>query len=80
MQDRRHEAQRQVTETLIVLEARGQFVAGLVLHNDLVIEGADILNYMRKQRWSKAQVWCYAKSKGWKCLVAHEMLLTEGAT
>ena len=69
-----------VTETLIVLEAPGRFVAGLVLHNDLVIKGADILNYMKKQGWSKAQVCCYAKSKGWKCSVVHERLLTEGTT
>ena len=67
-----------VTETLIVLEAPGRFVAFLVLHNDLVIEGADILGYMKRKQWSKAQVCCYAKSKGWKCSVVHEMLLTEG--
>jgi hypothetical protein len=36
---------RTVTETLIGLQAPSQFVALLVLHNDLVIEGADILGY-----------------------------------
>jgi hypothetical protein len=64
-----------VTETLIVLEARGQFWAGLVLHNDLVIDGADILKYMTEQHWTKTRVCAYAKSRGWKCSVVHEIQL-----
>ena len=66
-----------VTETVIVLEAPGQFWACLVLQNDLVTEGADILSYMAEQRWSKTRVCAYAKSKGWKCSVVHEMQLLE---
>jgi hypothetical protein len=66
-----------VTESVIVLEAPGQFWACLFLQNDLVTEGADILSYMTEQRWSKTRVCAYAKSKGWKCSVVHEMQLLQ---
>jgi len=69
-----------VTESVIVLEAPGQFWACLFLQNDLVTEGADILSYMTEQRWSRTRVCAYAKSKGWKCSVMHEMHVSKSAT
>ena len=40
------------------------FCAGLVLLNDVVIDAAPILKYMR--HWSRYQILTYCRFRGWK--------------
>lgn len=53
-------------ETLAVIDAP-HFYAGIVLRNDVVIEAADIVKYMK--RWPRARVREYCATKGWKVSV-----------
>jgi hypothetical protein len=59
-------------ETLAAIDAP-YFYAGVVLHDDKVVEAADIVKYMRKQKWSRDRVRDYCKQKGWKISVVYEM-------
>lgn len=43
-----------------------KFYAGIVLWDDVVIEAAPIVGYMKKQRWTRAQVRQYCEKKGWQ--------------
>lgn len=61
-------------ETLAVIDAENhptKFYCGIVLHDDRVVEAADIVKYMRG--WSRDRVRDYCKSKGWKVSVVHEV-------
>lgn len=49
------------------------FTAGLVLWDDVVIEAAPILGYMKKQKWTRDRVRLYCRDKGWEISVVHEM-------
>jgi len=60
-----------VTETLAVIDAP-HFYAGIVLHGDHVVEAADIVKYMAKQRWHRHKVRDYCRSKGWKISVVSQ--------
>jgi len=40
------------------------FTAGIVLQDDIVVETAPILKYMKQ--WGRDQVRDYCRSKGWK--------------
>jgi hypothetical protein len=46
-----------------------KFRAGVVLWNDVVIEAAPIVGYMKKQKWTRDQVRKYCERKGWKISV-----------
>jgi len=59
-----------MTEILAVVDAP-HFYAGIVLQNDVVVESADIVKYMRK--WSRDRVREYCKGKGWKVSIVSEM-------
>ncbi len=61
---------KQMTETLAQIDAP-HFCAGIVLQNNIVVEAADIVKYMRK--WSRDRVRSYCKQKGWKVVVVWEM-------
>lgn len=49
------------------------FTAGLVLWDDKVIEAAPIIGYMKKQKWTRAKVRNYCKSKEWKISIVHQI-------
>ena len=49
------------------------FVAGLVLWDDVVVEAAPILNFMKRGTWTRASVREYCEAKGWTVSVIHEV-------
>jgi hypothetical protein len=57
-----------VTEILAQIEAP-HFTAGIVLRDDIVIEAADIVKYMRRNKWTRDQVRAYCQRKNWKVSV-----------
>jgi hypothetical protein len=48
------------------------FTAGLVLHDDDVVEAAPIIGYMQKGRWTRAVVRDYCARKGWTITVVRQ--------
>jgi hypothetical protein len=61
-------------EILAVIDAPNhptKFYAGIVLHDDVVVEAADIVKYMAKQKWTRARVRDYCNGKGWKVSVVY---------
>ena len=58
-------------ETLAQIKAP-HFTAGLVLHDDDVVEAAPIIGYMKKGRWTRAVVRDYCQQKGWAVSVIRE--------
>jgi hypothetical protein len=61
-----------VIETLAQIRA-DHFTAGLVLWDDVVIEAAPIIGYMKKGKWTRTKVRDYCKAKGWEISVVHEL-------
>jgi hypothetical protein len=59
-----------ITETLAQIRA-ASFTAGIVLFDDVVVETAPIVRYMRK--WSRMRVRAYCQQRNWKVDVVHEM-------
>lgn len=57
-----------MTEILAQIEAP-HFTAGIVLRDDIVIEAADIVKYMRRNKWTRDQVRAYCQRKNWKVSV-----------
>lgn len=58
--------------TEILAQVRGpNFTAGIVLFDDVVVETAPIVRYMR--RWSRDQVRVECNARGWKVLVIWQM-------
>jgi hypothetical protein len=60
-----------MTEILAQITAE-HFTAGLVLHDDNVVEAAPIIGYMQRGRWTRAVVRDYCARKGWAIKVIHE--------
>ena len=58
-------------ETLAQIESP-HFSAGIVLHDDVVVEAAPIVRYMKKDKWSRARVRDYCKDKGWRVSVVYQ--------
>lgn len=50
-----------------------KFTAGIVLWDDVVVEAAPILIYMKRQRWSRTRVHDYCRKRGWQISIVHEM-------
>jgi hypothetical protein len=50
-----------------------QFVAGLVLWDDIVVVAAPILQFMKRGRWTRAKVREYCEAKDWTVSVIHEV-------
>ena len=65
-----------MTEILAVIDAP-HFYAGVVLWDDRVVEAADIVKYMRIQKWTRARVRDYCRGKGWKITVVYEIKRVE---
>lgn len=71
----------QIRETLAYIDWPGKFWAGIVLwghsddhDSDVVIEAADIVRYMKKQKWTRARVRDYCAKRGWTVKVIHELM------
>jgi hypothetical protein len=63
-----------IVETLAVIDAGpGKFMAGIVLWDDTVIEAADIVGYMKRNRWTRDRVRTYCAQRGWKVSVVHQI-------
>jgi hypothetical protein len=60
-----------VIETLAQIEAP-YFTAGIVLFDDVVVEAADIVHYMKKYKWHRMRVRNYCNVKGWRVSVIYE--------
>ena len=63
-----------VTEILACIRSDGKpkFTCGIVLWDDVVIEAAPIVGYMKKQKWARDRVRSYCKERGWSISVIHE--------
>jgi hypothetical protein len=48
------------------------FTAGLVLHDDDVVEAAPIIGYMKRGKWTRAVVREYCEKRGWKISVVRQ--------
>jgi hypothetical protein len=48
------------------------FTAGLVLHDDEVVEAAPIIGYMLRGRWTRTVVRDYCQRRGWSVTVVYE--------
>lgn len=52
--------------------ATPKFTAGIVLFDDVVVEAAPIIHYMKRGKWSRDRVRDYCRAKGWEISVVHE--------
>ncbi len=59
-------------EILAMIDAP-HFHAGIVLWDDVVIEAAPIVIYMKRQKWTRARVRDYCAEKGWTVSVVHQV-------
>lgn len=50
-----------------------RFAAGIVLWDDVVIEAAPILFYMKRGKWTRNRVRAYCLQKNWKVEVVHRL-------
>jgi hypothetical protein len=50
-----------------------QFVAGVVLWDDIVVEASPIIAYMKRGKWTRTRVRDYCRQKGWGISIVHEM-------
>lgn len=58
-------------EILAQIHATKGFTAGIVLWDDVVIEAAPIVRYMKK--WTRARVREYCSQRGWEISVVHRI-------
>jgi len=65
-------AESPMKETLASIDAP-HFNAGIVLWDDIVVEAAPIVGYMKKKKWPRDRVRSYCKEKGWPISVVHEL-------
>jgi len=49
------------------------FVAGIVLWDDVVIEAAPIVGFMKRGRWTRTVVRDHCLQKGWEISVIHQI-------
>jgi alkylation response protein AidB-like acyl-CoA dehydrogenase len=47
------------------------FNAGVVLFDDVVVEAAPIIGYMKKKKWTRDQVRDYCAERGWTVTVIY---------
>jgi hypothetical protein len=50
-----------------------KFCAGIVLWDDVVVEAAPIVGYMKREKWTRDQVRAKCKQWGWKVAVVHQI-------
>jgi hypothetical protein len=66
-----------VTEVLAAIDAP-HFFCGVVLWDDVVVEAAPIVGYMKKQRWTRDRVRAYCQEQGWSVKVVTVVKRTTG--
>jgi hypothetical protein len=49
------------------------FTAGIVLWDDVVVEAAPVVGYMKKGKWTRAVVRDYCQRQGWQISVVHQI-------
>jgi len=49
------------------------FTAGLILQDNIVVETAPILGYMKRQRWTRDRVRKHCREKGWSIVVVNQI-------
>jgi hypothetical protein len=49
------------------------FTAGLILWDDVVVEAAPIIKYMKHGKWTRSRVREFCRKKGWEIIVVHEL-------
>jgi hypothetical protein len=62
----------------ITSRAAPKFTAGLVLWDDIVVEAAPIIHFMKRGKWTRAMVREYCEAKGWTVSVVHEVRRSNG--
>ena len=50
-----------------------RFNAGLVLWDDVVVEAAPIIGYMKRGSWTRDRVRRYCELRGWSVTVVHQV-------
>lgn len=50
-----------------------RFTCGIVLWDDVVIEAAPIVGYMKRQKWTRDRVREYCAERGWEISVVHQV-------
>jgi len=56
----------------IQADSHPKFTAGIVLWDDVVVEAAPIVGYMKRQRWTREKVRAYVAKQGWRIKVIRE--------
>jgi hypothetical protein len=49
------------------------FTAGIVLWDDVVVEAAPIVGYMKRQKWTRDRVRDFCATSGWEVTVIHKI-------
>lgn len=62
-------------EILAQIDSRQEpkFTAGIVLWDDVVVEAAPIVGYMKRQKWTRDRVRTYCNQRGWTVEVVHRL-------
>jgi hypothetical protein len=50
-----------------------KFTAGIVLFDDVVVEAAPLVHYMKRGKWTRERVRRYCAGKGWDVSVVHQI-------
>lgn len=59
-------------ETLAQIRGN-KWTAGIVLFDDVVVEAAPIVHYMKRQKWSRDHVRTYCRERHWEISVVWQM-------
>jgi hypothetical protein len=51
-----------------------KFVAAIVLRDDIVVEAAPIVGYMKREKWSRDRVRSQCKAWGWKVSIVKRLV------
>lgn len=62
-------------EILAQITVKGEkpFTAGIVLWDDVVVEAAPIVGYMKRQKWTRDRVRRECRKNGWTVSVVHQI-------
>ena len=52
---------------------RQGFCAGIILWDDVVMEAAPVVHFMKKRKFSRDEVRDYCAQRGWRVKVIHEL-------